>query len=223
MKGKQLITLFIEQRDQLITESIKSIEEKIEKTRDKNSLLRELLKNNSDKLNTKWSGKNDFFNLNQSINTTFNEDLSFIDISSATEFVFEKNKISKETALTFSEFIADWEIQNYLQQKLAEINPSTYSKYAKLKWNLDQRDFIRIVYSLFHSQILTNNKNEIANLVRELAERLDFDLSTSWRQNLSNSLNNSNADFEHTKIFDIMKQGFSDFERKHNEKLKSEK
>ncbi len=85
---------------------------------------------------------------------------------------------------------------------------SAYTK-APWEWNLDQRDFLKIIYGLHEGGFL---KGQITKIVKEASKRLEYPLSEDYYPNFSAGIHNNNADFDNTEIFKLLKSAFDKYQ-----------
>jgi len=94
------------------------------------------------------------------------------------------------------------------QVKLLEDNQSN------IKWlGKNKTEFVQLIYSLFHANLITNDTNEITEIVKDMAKFFKIDLSKNWQSNLSKSINNRNNDYV-PAIFDNLKNSFANYSNK---------
>lgn len=69
-------------------------------------------------------------------------------------------------------------------------------KKEKIIWKgKNQTEFVQLVYMLFDSNLITNESNLITKLVPEMAELLNFELTKSWKNDMSSNIHKTNNDY----------------------------
>jgi len=82
--------------------------------------------------------------------------------------------------------------------------------------NLSEIDFVRIVYALIEAGYLESGKAKKEKTVESFAEKLNFNLSKSWKSNFSQTGSRKEG-YNHFEIFDNLKNSFQKY-RENKEK-----
>lgn len=118
-----------------------------------------------------------------------------------------------EVIQAIKEQIEDFENVNEFSEDEEIINTS-------IQWKGKELEFVQLVYSLYEAGYLTNNKEEITNLVKQLAKVFNYELSESWQSTLSDCVLNRNSDYE-PKIFRKLIESFNDYRKERIETHKN--
>ncbi len=88
-----------------------------------------------------------------------------------------------------------------------EISENDVQSENQILWakEFNQRDFIKIIYSLYSAGFL---KGDITKLVPEIAKRLDFVIRAGWKSNFSKGIHYNKDGFENSKVLDDLKDAF---------------
>jgi len=81
-------------------------------------------------------------------------------------------------------------------QDLNSKNELRNDEKEKVIWKgKNQTEFVQLVYMLFHSNLITNESNLITKLVPQIAELLNFELTKSWKNDISSNIHKTNNDY----------------------------
>jgi hypothetical protein len=96
-----------------------------------------------------------------------------------------KSKIIKLLAElnAMDKFFKYWNDLDLNSSKSKEI-----SLNEKIIWKgNNETEFIQLIYMLYHANLLSNERNEITKLVKQIAEVFNYELGKNWQTNLSAS------------------------------------
>jgi len=87
-------------------------------------------------------------------------------------------------------------------------------KQTGIKWiGQNKTEFVQLIYSLYHAELITNETKEITKLVVDIANFFNIDLGNNWQSNLSKSKNDRNNDYI-PQIFDRIKNAFIKYSKR---------
>ena len=106
-------------------------------------------------------------------------------------------------------------LKDFLDESYAKENAKDESASinSSIIWEGEnQTEFVQMIYSLYHSGILTNIENEKTKLVKQIASYFNIQLSKNWQSNLSKAVNNRNNDYE-PQIIKKMQMGYDIYKK----------
>jgi hypothetical protein len=117
---------------------------------------------------------------------------------------------SKKVLLELAELEACDRIYELLKNKFNSGTDAT-ALFSKIIWKSKiELEFVQLIYALYEAGYLDNEKSEVTWIVKEVAKLFNYQLGEHWQSNLSDSVNNRNADYQ-PKIFDKLKKGYDDY------------
>ncbi|MGC4034447.1 MAG: RteC domain-containing protein [Chitinophagaceae bacterium] len=90
----------------------------------------------------------------------------------------------------------------------------------QIKWESNtELEFVQLVYSLFASGYLTNDKQEVTTLVKQVAEAFNIKLGKNWSSNFSKHIHKTDND-NRPIIFETLSKNFQAYKEKTIDKKK---
>ncbi len=96
-------------------------------------------------------------------------------------------------------------------QDLNSKNELRNDEKEKVIWKgKNQTEFVQLVYMLFHSNLITNESNLITKLVPQIAELLNFELTTNWKNDISSSIHKTKIGYQ-PPILEKLRSAFDSY------------
>jgi RteC protein len=106
------------------------------------------------------------------------------------------------------------EIDSFLESQkppIVVMKEDTQIEKDKLTWKgRNETEFVQFAYSLFHSNLLKNENDQITKFVPLLAQAFNLELGNNWIDNHSKSVKKRNTDYK-PEIFDTLKSGYDKY------------
>lgn len=220
---------FLKEKETIVTSLLKDYNEKNEKAQDgyqdnvRNKFLNNLYPLTREK-------QTELGTINQRFFLDLEETL-LEDKHKNIELEFEKkfNLIEGDKVLILKKLT---ELQAYLEviqtiraqgkdvESASELSEGEEVINTPIHWKGKELEFVQLVYSLFEAGYLKNDKEEITNLVKQIAKAFNYRLSESWQSNLSDCVLNRNSDYE-PKIFGKLIESFNAYRKERIENHKN--
>lgn len=192
----------------------------------KEKIHSEFLNKTLDKLNKKISGLNIYARFFIDLRDELDRDKGkeFSEVFNQRFNLIPSSK--KPTILIqLSQLSAYQEMINFLHRESQkyDVNRNKQFNNTSIKWiGSIELEFIQLIYALNEAGYLKNEKQQITTLVKDVANAFNLKLGSNWQSNLSDNINNRNADY-HPAIFEKLKVSFEKYRSRQIEKNKKKK
>ncbi len=113
----------------------------------------------------------------------------------------------------------DYFFEYWNNLELNKTKQTIASTSGEIYWKgTNETEFVQLIYMLFHSNLLKNEKTEITKLVNQVAEVFNYKLGKHWQSNLSSSKEKRKRDYK-PEIIEKLSQAWKSYSEKEKAKI----